>query len=116
MSGTVYQTVALVKEIEVCPDKCAIKFHPVKKHSIDQHFLCLEIKKPQTDQCFSDMEKEAISIKDTYKLFEKLIIPLDNKQKEFELLKTAAVNALPVQIQFKKESDGYELCKVRVEF
>ena len=127
MSGTVYQTVALVKEIEVCPNKCAIKFHPVKKHSIDQHFLCLEIKNPQTDQCFPEMEKEAISIEDTYRLFEELIILLNNNPKEFELLKTAAERTLPVHIQFKELTDEeksnksenlpeYKLCKVRVEF
>lgn len=127
MSRTVYQTVALVKEIEVCPSKCAIKFHPVKKHSIDQLFLCLEIKEPQADQCFSEIEKEAISIEYTYKLLEEISVTLDCRQQEFELLKTAAERALPVHIQFEELEQSqtdkksgkpkkYKLCKSRVEF
>lgn len=115
----VYETVALVKAIEVCKSKCAIKFHPVKKYSIDQHFLCLEIKAPQADQCFSEIEKEAVSIEGTCKLLKDISITLDDEKQKFEVLKVAALKALPVRIQFAKEqnqSEDYKLCNVRVDF
>lgn len=118
MSTKVYETVALVKTIEVCKSKCAIKFHPVKKYSLDQYFLCLEVEKT-AGKCFTEDEEKLISVEGTYKLLKDISVTLDDEKQKFEILKVAALKALPVHIQFAKEqiqSEDYKLCNVRVDF
>lgn len=132
MSEKVYETVALVKTIEVCESKCVIKFHPVKKYSVDQYFLCLEVEQTE-EKCFTEDEEKSISVEGTYKLLEDISVTLDCKEQtsddkeqtlehqkqEFEVLKIAALKALPVRIQFAEEQnqpENYKLCNVRVDF
>lgn len=118
MSKKFYETVAVVKEIEVHESKCTIKFHPVKKYSVDQYFLCLKMKASKNNKR-PEMKKRLFSGEGTYKLLEEISVTLDCEQQKFDLLKIAAERALPVHIRFKKEPKNpgkFELCKVYVEF
>lgn len=123
MSKKIYETIALVKAIEVSSNQCVINLQPVKKYSMNQHFLCIE----RENSASLPLVENWISETYTYKLLEKIRVRLKCEQQEFELLKTAAVKALPVHIQFEEleqsqtdEQSGkpkeYKLCKSRVEF
>lgn len=123
MSKKTYETIALVKALEVSSNQCVINLQPVKKYSMNQHFLCIE----RENSASLPLVENWLSETYTYKLLEKIRVGLKCKQQEFELLKTAAERTLPVHIQFKErkgkeksnESESlskYKLCKVRVEF
>lgn len=119
MSKKVYETFALVKEIEVTSEEYEVSFQPVQKYSLNQHFLCLKRKK--TSDLLSKSYNEWVNVKSTYKFFKTLKCKVEkkNRNKKIDLLQDAAVKGLPVQIQFEKEhnnSGNCKLCKVRISF
>lgn len=118
MSKKVYETFALVKEIEVTAEEYEVSFQPVQKYSLDQHFLCLEKEKQgsENDSPSFTPPSEWVNKKFAYKSFKVLKCKVDYNQqiKKIDLLQVAAMKGLPVQIQF--EDKFFKLKRVRVKF
>lgn len=126
MSKKVYETVALVKEIEVTPEEYEVSFQPVQKYSLDQLFLCLEkdkVKETVKSQSVKVLPSltaldEWVNEKSTYKFFKTLQVKVSNDQssRKVDWLQVAAMKGLPVQIQFKDKGKVFKLTKIRVNF